>query len=233
MLWDAERPLIFTFPRRAWERDIIWRPLNLSPSRKSRIPLQAQLKATAFRSDQLLKPETRAAVFLGRSNVGKSSFINALCKKEIAKVAKTPGKTRSVNYYALSDRLTLVDVPGYGYAKRSFAERESWQKLLEDFFDSLVEGALVYLLVDSKRELEEEELQLVDSLQQRNISVQLLMTKADRLNQSERSVRMNYLKNIGKKINLLAPLAYCFVSARTGEGVDFVRRQLFHYGQKD
>lgn len=205
----------------------------MSPSRKSRVPIQAKLQATAFRPDQLLKPGSRSVVFLGRSNVGKSSFINSLCKKELAKVAKTPGKTRSVNYYSLSSNLTLIDVPGYGYAKRSFAERDSWQQLLEDFFDSLSEGVQVYLLVDSKRELEKEELQLVDSLQQRNISVQLLMTKADRLNQSQRSLRINYLEKVYKNLNLVAALPYCFVSTRSGEGVDFVRRQLFHYGQKN
>lgn len=100
---------------------------------------RSELYCTAFTKEQLPAPESNEIVFVGRSNVGKSTLINALLGKKIAKVSSKPGKTRSINFYKVStgnDDFTLVDIPGYGYAARGLDERRTWWRLIEDYFNS-------------------------------------------------------------------------------------------------
>lgn len=100
---------------------------------------RSELYCTAFTKEQIPAPESNEIVFVGRSNVGKSTLINSLLGKKIAKVSSKPGKTRSINFYKVStgnDYFTLVDIPGYGYAARGLDERRTWWRLIEDYFNS-------------------------------------------------------------------------------------------------
>jgi GTP-binding protein len=191
-----------------------------------------KLLATAYRPDQLLPLRGPAVIFLGRSNVGKSSLLNALFKKSMARVAKSPGKTRSVNYYRWGTKLTLVDLPGYGYAKRSHEERDQWQILLKEFFDKLPQGTWALLLIDSKRDLEKPEHELMEALRERVIPVTLLGTKSDRLSQRERQSKSRYLEDLLAQYSDENTLTFRFVSAKTGEGIDALRRQLYKYAKE-
>lgn len=191
----------------------------------------ATLIATAYREDQLLSLQEASVLFVGRSNAGKSSLLNSLAKTGLARIAKSPGKTRSVNYYRFSPGIVLVDLPGYGYARLSREEKASWQELLFAFFETTGPKTQALLLMDGKRALEEEELDLLGAFSDRGIPCRVLFTKADRLNQAERSL---CIKRFGERTASYRgiPLTYGFVSAKTGEGVDALRRTMLKYAQE-
>jgi ribosome biogenesis GTP-binding protein YsxC/EngB len=191
-----------------------------------------QLVATAYRPDQLIFPPGPKVLFLGRSNAGKSSLLNHLLKTSQARVSKQPGKTRSINYYRWGPRLILIDLPGFGYARRSHSERSLWEPLVRDFFDGALSGAMAFILMDSRRRLEDEEAELIASLHERNIEVRLLMTKWDRGNQSDREHALRRLESdiVGRSLENL--LTCGIVSVKTGEGIEALRRIIVQYGQK-
>jgi len=190
-----------------------------------------KILVTSYLPDQLPKKTGPCAVFLGRSNAGKSSLLNEIFKKSLARVSKSPGKTRSVNFYQWGPKLTLIDVPGYGFARRGMEERDAWRTLMESFFDRLSEKSLVFLLLDSKRELEEEEFALLETLRDRGMQLELLLTKSDRLNQGQREILRRGVEALGLESALGIPLTWRFVSAKTGEGIDALRRRLLDYAK--
>jgi len=131
----------------------------------------------------------------GRSNVGKSSLINSLLnRKGLAQTSKTPGKTTLLNYYrvagagkAKKDFLCLVDLPGFGYAKVSQEMRKSWQKLVEEYIENSHNLRGFLLLIDSRRGLREEEIQLVEYLLYKKRLICPILTKSDKLKNTEKS----------------------------------------------
>jgi GTP-binding protein len=191
-----------------------------------------EIVATSYLPDQIPEMRGATALFLGRSNAGKSTLLNTIFKKELARVSKSPGKTRSVNFYRWGPRLTLVDVPGFGFAQRSREERDGWQRLMAGFFDRLPEFALSFLLMDCKRELEVEEFGLIEALHERGVSCHLLLTKCDHLNQAEREGRRRGLEAQFAVPGREIPLTWSFVSAKTGEGIDALRRRLLDYAKE-
>ncbi|MEJ5261784.1 MAG: ribosome biogenesis GTP-binding protein YihA/YsxC [Ignavibacterium sp.] len=125
-------------------------------------------------------------VLCGRSNVGKSSFINSLFnRKDLAKISSTPGKTRSMNYYQIDNNFYIVDLPGYGYAKVSVSERKKWAKLIEDFFSNSGMISLVIHIIDSRHKPTELDVQLNTLLKNLNLPYFFLLNKSDKLKQSE------------------------------------------------
>lgn len=125
-------------------------------------------------------------VLAGRSNVGKSSFINALCQqKHLAYVGKRPGKTRLINFYTIPKTLCLVDAPGYGYAKRSRTELAAYGKLMEDYFRSR-QLAGVLLIIDSRHGLMPDDEDMLSFIRDQGLRVLIVATKSDKLTQSER-----------------------------------------------
>ena len=126
-------------------------------------------------------------LLVGKSNVGKSSMINALCnKKALAFTSSKPGHTRLLNYYNVDDKLYLVDAPGYGYAKGGFDLDRLFGEMMEDYFANAKRLKLVIVLLDSRRELSEDDLEIIEYLQSKNIRYVLNFTKVDKINQSEK-----------------------------------------------
>jgi GTP-binding protein len=124
--------------------------------------------------------------FVGRSNVGKSSIINALTnRKALAKVGNTPGKTRLINFFLINEDFYLVDLPGYGYAKVSKVEKEKWGRLMEDYLTGRVTLKKVVLLVDSRHKPTEDDVLMIDWIRYHGYNIQVIATKADKLTKNQ------------------------------------------------
>ena len=145
---------------------------------------QGKFITSAASKSQFLKPEKPLIAVCGKSNVGKSSFINALANnKKLAKVSKEPGRTRLVNYFDFGG-FVLADLPGYGFARVSKGEKEKWANLLEDFFKE-EKTAHVFALTDIRREPTPDDLQMAEYLYYYAIPFTVTATKADKLSRAQ------------------------------------------------
>lgn len=152
----------------------------------------AEFFASYGTKDQLPESSLPEICFSGRSNVGKSSLINKLLgRKAIARVSSTPGKTATVNFFKASG-VFLVDLPGYGYAKISAAERERWDLLMDAYFCGKRNIKLCLQLLDARRTLSGDDGRMTDFLRARRIPFAVVLTKCDKLNKTELAERINY-----------------------------------------
>ncbi len=168
----------------------------------------------------------------GRSNVGKSTLLNRLAgRRALARVSKTPGRTRGVLFYDLALRLAgreqrmalrLVDLPGYGYAQVSREERNAWQHLVEGYVKARSSLRLFLVLVDVRRELGEEERQLVEWLASEGVPHHLVITKLDKLGAAEKGGAARRLR---ASLGPAAP-SVSLVSGQTGEGIEQLWRTI-------
>lgn len=168
--------------------------------------------------------ETPEVAFVGRSNVGKSSIINALLgRKNLAQTSNTPGKTRLMNYYLIDNgSLAFVDLPGYGYAKVSKREQQEWQKHLEHYLQERETLKLVILLIDSRHGTKESDALMLDWLQHHDLAVQVVLTKWDKLKQKEQNGIIEYSAAALR----LPPDALITASGQTGKGVDTLWKRM-------
>lgn len=138
-------------------------------------------------------------LFLGRSNVGKSSLINMLVnQKNLARTSSTPGKTITLNYFLVNDLFYIVDAPGYGYARRSKKDIEAFGKMIEEYLINRTQLKKAFLLIDYKVGPTEDDLLMYNYLKHFKIDLVLLMTKTDKLNQKERSLSKKRIKKYFK-----------------------------------
>ena len=141
---------------------------------------------TAAKVEQLPPPDLPEVAFAGRSNVGKSSLINALVgQKHLARASNEPGRTREVNFFVLDERLRLVDLPGYGWAKASKSTVKTFQNLGRDYLRGRPNLKRVYLLIDARHGLKTVDAEALDALDTSAVSYQLVLTKADKLKPHE------------------------------------------------
>ena len=169
--------------------------------------------AAGWRPDSLL-PEV---AFAGRSNVGKSSLLNKLVRrKAFARVSKTPGRTREINFFRVNDRFVLADLPGYGYAKISKERKEEWRPLIEGYLtrSSALRG--VVQLLDARREPSDDDLQMLDFLAELGAPTIVAATKVDKL---ARSALAERIAELARSLEL-DPEQIIPFSAVTGEGRD-------------
>ena len=137
---------------------------------------------------QLPAPTLPEVAFAGRSNVGKSSLINALTgRKTLARTSNAPGRTREINFFDLSGRLMLVDLPGYGYARASKSEVKAWNRLILDYLKGRANLKRVCLLIDARHGLKANDVPVMAELDRAAVSYQVVLTKADKLKPAERS----------------------------------------------
>ena len=175
-------------------------------------------------SDVSQLPPTRGEVaIVGRSNVGKSSLVNALAnRKGLAKVSKTPGRTQLLNLFELVEGYTVLDLPGYGYAKVPTAVRRTWPQMIEGYLLNRENLATVVALVDAEVGPTKNDLETISWLRSENLDVQVVATKQDKVKSSKREQRKADLAaGVG-----LAVKDVLWVSSSTNVNIDELRRRL-------
>ena len=128
---------------------------------------------------------TKEVVFVGRSNAGKSSLLNALYKKDLAYVGKTPGKTRLINFFDIDGKYTAVDVPGYGFAHRNMDEQIEFGNMMDDYFNNRKQIKLVVCIFDAKIGQTVDDNDMIDYLKNNRLPFIVVFNKIDKLNQSQ------------------------------------------------
>ena len=168
------------------------------------------------------KPQvTKSEVLIvGKSNVGKSSLINALCqKKKMAFTSSKPGHTRLLNYYDIDNSFYFVDAPGYGYAKGGLDLDQLFADMMESYFDNNTELKLVLVLLDARRELSNDDEEIIDYIKSTNVNFFIVITKYDKINQKEKSALNKRLANAGfDKDNVF------YTSSLTNNGLDLLKK---------
>lgn len=139
-------------------------------------------------------------LLVGKSNVGKSSLINALtAKKSLAFTSSKPGHTRLLNYYEIDSALYLVDAPGYGYAAGGVNLDKLFASMMDDYFKNNSHLKLVLVLLDSRRELGDNDIEIINYLENQNIPYLFILTKVDKVNQKEKAALLKHLLSLGIK----------------------------------
>jgi GTP-binding protein len=177
-----------------------------------------QFLLSAMAADQFPQPDVPEIAFLGRSNVGKSSLLNALVGEKAAKVSQTPGRTRAINFFALLNpsqrrQMLFADLPGYGYAKISKSISSTWPAFIEPYLAIRSTLKLCVCLVDSNVPPQESDRQLMDWLRASGRDFTVAATKIDRLSGNERTRNLLALKK-GLEVEEILP-----VSSKTGYGI--------------
>lgn len=153
-------------------------------------------KIGAVKGNDIPISNLKEVAFIGRSNVGKSSLINAITNSKIAIVSKTPGRTKQINFFQVSDKLTIVDMPGYGYAKAGKKEVKNWNDLIFKYLLNRINLKRVFLLIDSRHLIKDNDEEIMDILDQSGILYQIILTKIDEINPKQLEVNIQSLKNI-------------------------------------
>ena len=178
------------------------------------------LKMTAGFASQFPTDPIPQVALSGRSNVGKSSLINTLLgRKSLARVSATPGKTITVNFYEVDKSFYLVDLPGYGYARRTASEQAKWSKLVDGYFTEGGERVTaVAQLIDLKVGATKDDLMMLDFLRQAEIPFFVVATKADKPNKTEKAAMLEKLR----ALPVLEGITILPFSAQSGEGKEAV-----------
>lgn len=154
----------------------------MKPHTDNRYYRQAKFLISAAKQKQFPADNSIEVAFAGRSNAGKSSAINALCDhKSLAKISKTPGRTRLVNFFSIDEQRRLVDLPGYGYAKVPIPVKQEWEQLMEQYLQRSSNLRGLIIIMDIRHPLKEFDIQMLDWCNHFDLPAHLLLTKADKL----------------------------------------------------
>jgi GTP-binding protein len=165
--------------------------------------------------------------FVGRSNVGKSSLLNRLLRrKALARISSTPGRTRAVNYFLINESFYFVDLPGYGYAKVSKAERRAWAGLMEEYFQAAAGRGMVVQIVDAKVGATDLDIQAHEYLESVGVHQVVAATKTDRLSRNKTA---QALAGIRRALGGRQPQDVVAFSANTGAGVKELWAEIDRY----
>ena len=179
---------------------------------------------------QLPEASISEVAFAGRSNVGKSSLLNALTnRKTLAKTSNTPGRTQQLNYFNLGEKLYIVDMPGYGYAKVSKEQRDEWTKLIFDYLRGRPTLRCVFILIDSRHGLKDSDIMLMEMLDEAAVTYRIILTKTDKTKVAElKKVTAKTLEKI-KKHAAAFPGIHATSSVK-GAGMEELKAIIASYG---
>ena len=178
----------------------------------------AEIVLSAVSKAQYPQDDMPEIALAGRSNVGKSSFINTLSgRKNLARTSSKPGKTQQLNFYNIDDKLRFVDVPGYGYAKVSKTERAKWGKMIEEYLTSRDNLRAVVSLVDLRHDPSADDVQMYEFLKYYEIPVIVVATKADKIPRGKWNKHESAIK---KKLQFEANDRFIIFSSETRQGYD-------------
>ncbi|MBO0437561.1 ribosome biogenesis GTP-binding protein YihA/YsxC [Vagococcus fluvialis] len=176
----------------------------------------AEIVISAVQPEQYPKTKLPEIALAGRSNVGKSSFINTLInRKGLARTSGKPGKTQTLNFYLIEEALHFVDVPGYGYAKVSKTERAKWGKMIETYITEREQLQAVVSLVDMRHDPTADDIQMYEFLKYYNIPVIVVATKCDKIKKNQWNKHESAIK---KKLNFDPSDDFIVFSSETKEG---------------
>ena len=180
----------------------------------------------AQRLDQLPPPSGLEVAFAGRSNVGKSSLINALVgHRALARASNTPGRTKQLNFFDLGGRLVLVDMPGYGYAQAAKSVKEDWQGLMFDYLRGRPTLRRVLLLLDARIEIKASDTAAMELLDRAAVTYQLVLTKADNLKPAALAAKHAATEALARSHPAAFP-EVAITSSTDGAGIDLLRASL-------
>ncbi len=171
-----------------------------------------------------LPPADRTEVcFAGRSNVGKSSLINALTGRNgLARASNTPGRTQEINFFTASDNLYVVDLPGYGFANAPIKVVEKWQLLLKDYLAGRQTLRRVFVLVDARHGVKKVDAEIMDLLDRAAVTFQVVMTKTDKVKAADREVALSLTRSALAKHPTAFP-EIVITSSEKGDGIETLR----------
>ena len=179
---------------------------------------EAEIVISAVSKKQYPNEGLPEIALAGRSNVGKSSFINKLInRKNLARTSSKPGKTQTLNFYKINEAFYFVDVPGYGYAKVSKKEREKWGKMMEEYFQSRETLKAVLLITDVRHEPTRDDIQMYDFLKYYELPVIIVATKLDKVPKNKRA---QHIKRTKQTLQIDSNDIVLPFSSETGEGKD-------------
>lgn len=183
----------------------------------------AKFVCSAVTPGQYPPDDLPEVAFAGRSNVGKSSLINKILnRKKLVRTSKTPGRTQLLNFFEINELWRFVDLPGYGYAKVPAEVQKRWRPMVESYLTTRVNLRGMVWLLDIRREVSKEDLQLWDWLQAKQVEVIIVVTKADKLSKNKRNKQAaSIAKSLGRKAQELIQF-----SATSGEGKDEIWQAL-------
>lgn len=171
-------------------------------------------------------PVLPEVVFSGRSNVGKSTLLNSITKrKSLARTSKTPGCTQQLNFFLLDNKINLVDIPGYGYAKASKSEVKGWNNLIKDYLRGRPNLKRVFLLIDSRRGVKKNDEEIMFMLDESAVSYQIILTKADKQSEKNIKIIIDNITNMNSKHPALHP-EILKTSSKDSIGIDSVRNEI-------
>jgi len=169
--------------------------------------------------------QTPEVLIVGRSNVGKSSLINALCgKKRLAFTSSKPGHTRLLNYYDIDKRFYLVDAPGYGYAKGGIDLDQIFLNMMESYFSNNRELRLILVLLDARRELTDDDREIINYAKENSHPFFIVVTKIDKTNQKERALLNKRLKEENIELTNIY-----LTSSQDNKGLDKLKKDIENY----
>ncbi|OAS84905.1 MULTISPECIES: ribosome biogenesis GTP-binding protein YihA/YsxC [Metabacillus] len=178
----------------------------------------SEIVISAVKPDQYPAVDLPEIALAGRSNVGKSSFINKmLARKSLARTSSKPGKTQTLNFYIINEILHFVDVPGYGYAKVSKKEREAWGKMIETYITTREQLRAVVLLIDVRHPPSKDDVLMYGFLKHYEIPTIIVATKADKIPKSK---WQKHVKIIKDSLNMEKSDSFVLFSSETGQGKD-------------